>query len=125
MGIIQRLFGSKSEENKDFTARFKHAQQERKIEELLTERAKSSNQRELERYTKENEEAQIKEALEHIHKKQNTEMWKSKNSMLIGQKSILKDDRPILQEKNIFKNNPNLFTKKHAIKNHTDMGFFK
>jgi hypothetical protein len=51
-------------------------------------------------------------------------MWKS-NQILKGGTSILKEDRPILQEKNIFKGNPNMFSREHSIKHNTDMGFFK
>jgi hypothetical protein len=123
MGIIQRLLG-KSEDKVEFKKKFKDAQQDDKVANLLEERKKSSNRRELERYMKEQEEAAIKLELDKIHKKQNSEMWKS-NTVLKGGTIILKEDRPILQEKNIFKNNPNMFTKDHAIKHNTDMGFFK
>jgi len=124
MGIIQRLLG-KSDGNKEFKEKFKQAQEEDKIYNLIEERKKSSNKRELERYYKEQEEARIKQALDKIHKKGNEEMWKSKN-LILGQKTtMLNCDKPILKEKNIFKGNKNTFTKEYAIKNKTDMGFFK
>jgi hypothetical protein len=125
MGLLQRLFKGGSEDKKEFKEKFKQAQQDDKVANMLEERKKSSNQRELERYMKEQEESQIKMELDKIHKQQNSENWKSKNSMLKGQTSILKTDRPILKEKNIFNGNPNMFTKEHAIKHNTDMGFFK
>ena len=82
-------------------AKFKEAEENMKIERLLEERQKSANRRELERYMKEQEEIQIKKQLDSIRKKQNQENWKGTN--LIKGTSILKNDRPILKEKNIFK----------------------
>lgn len=77
-----------------------------KVMRTLEERQKSSNRRELERDFREEEEAEIKRQLEIRRKRRNQEQWKS-NTMLGKQKSILKDDRPILKEKNIFMNNKN------------------
>lgn len=105
MGLLQRLIKGMGENKKEFKEKFKQAEQEAKISRLIEERQKSSNQRELERYIKEQEEARIKSELDKIHKQQNKEMWKSKK-MILGQKTtILKDDRPILMEKNIFLDN--------------------
>lgn len=124
MGIIQKLLG-KTEEKREFKEKLKAAQEEDKIYNLVEERKKSANKRELERYYREQEEARIKQALDKIHKKGNQEMWKSKN-LILGQKTtMLNCDRPILKEKNLFKNNKNIFNKQYAIKNKTDMGFFK
>ena len=92
---------------------------------LIEERKKSANRRELERHIHEQEEAQIKASLDKIRKQRNSENWKTKKTILGEKSTILNEGRPILKEKNIFKGNDNLFTKAHAIKNHTDMGFFK
>jgi hypothetical protein len=40
--------------------------------------------------------------LEKIHKKNNQELWKSKNTILGEKTTMLNNDRPILKEKNIF-----------------------
>jgi len=125
MGLIQKLLKGGTEEQRDFKDRLKQAQADDRVATMVEERKKSANQRELERYIKEQQEERIKETLNKIHKQNNSELWKSKNSILAKGKSILKEERPILQEKNIFRNNPNMFSKKHAIKNNTDMGFFK
>jgi len=82
-------------------AKFKEAEENMKIQDLLEERQKSANRRELERHIKEQEEMQIKRELDSIRKKQNHDNWKGTN-MMKGN-SILKNDRPILKEKNIFK----------------------
>jgi len=78
---------------------------------MLEERQKSANQRELERYVKEQDEKEITMHLEKIRKKQRADTWKGK-SILKSQKSILhedtkilENDRPILGQKNIFLDN--------------------
>ena len=124
MGILKNLIKN-SEEKAEFKEKLKNAQQESKINRLIEERQKSSNRRELERYIKEQEEMKIKQTLDQIRKKNNKEMWKSENLILAQPATMLNEDRPILKEKNIFHNNQNMFTKKHSIKNKTDMGFFK
>lgn len=104
MGLIQKLLGKSSENKAEFKSKLKNAQEEEKIDRLIRERAKSANQREVERYIKENEEAEYKKILREIRDKNNSDMWSSKGNMIINnQKSILKDERPILKEKNIFK----------------------
>ena len=102
MGLLQRLVQGMSGDRKEFKEKFKEAEMQLKIEKTLEERQKSSNRRELERWEKDQEEKQIKEALDKIHKQQNKENWKSPHQVLSKGKSILKDDRPILKEKNIF-----------------------
>ena len=125
MGLIQKLLKGGTEEQRDFKERLKQAQTEDRVANIVEERKKSANQRELERYIKEQQEEKIKQTLNQIHKKNNSELWKSKNGILDKGTSILKDDRPILKEKNIFMNNQNIFKKEHLIKSHNDMGFFK
>jgi len=103
MGLIKKLLGKSSRDKSKFKARLKQAQDEDKIERIITERAKSSNQREVERYIRENEEKEYKKILDKVRKKNNSDMWSSKENMILKkEKSILKDDRPILKEKNIF-----------------------
>lgn len=117
MGLLKKLLRG-NEEKAEFKERFKQAQMEDRIANMVEERKKSSNRRELERYMREQEEAKVKEVLDKIHKKQTQDMWKS-NTILKKDKSILTEDRPILKEKNIFANNKNIF------KNQNNMGFFK
>jgi len=91
-----------SENRKSKSETFKKMQEQDKLENMLLERKKSSNRRELEKYYKDKEESEIKKQLDIIHKQENKDNWKS-NSILTKGSSILKDDRPILKEKNIFK----------------------
>jgi len=102
MGLIQKLLGKTSEDKIEFKKKFKEAQQEQKIQKLLDERSMSSNERELISIQKKEREAQILEELKKIRHQENKDNWKS-NSILTKGSSILKDDRPILKEKNIFK----------------------
>jgi hypothetical protein len=124
MGIIRKLLGG-SESKIEFKKKFREEEQNRKIERLLNEREMSANERDLLKRIEQKREEGIKLKLDDLRKKDNEEMWKSKHSVIKGNKSILTNDRPILKEKNIFKNNPQLFTKEHTIKHNTNMGFFK
>jgi hypothetical protein len=96
MNMIRRL----GENKKELKQRMTEAQQERKIQKILDEREKSSNERELERHMRDAREAQIKRQLEAIRNKKNHENWKGNNFK--GKATMLKDDRPMLKEKNIF-----------------------
>lgn len=97
-----------SDKRREKSESFKQMQEQDRLETMLIERKKSANQRELEKFYKDKEEAEIKKQLDVIHKKQNKDTWSS-NLILKNGKSILKDDRPILREKNIFKGSSNMF----------------
>jgi len=104
MGLLQKLLGKTSEDKIEFKKKFKEAQQEQKIQKLLEERSLSSNERELLSIQNKARESQILEELKKIRKQENKDNWKS-NTILTKGSSILKTDRPILKEKNIFKMN--------------------
>lgn len=98
MDTIRRI----NENKKASSEKFKQMQEEYKLNKILEDRQKSSNERELENYYKKQRESEIKEALDKIHKQQNKDSWKG--TISLKQKDMLKDDRPILKEKNIFAN---------------------
>ena len=101
MGLLKRLFGS-SEEKKEFKIKLKQAQQDDRVARIIEERSMSSNERDLLKRIEKNRQEKIKVELDKLRKIDNEEMWKSKN-LILGQKAtILKNDRPILKEKNIF-----------------------
>lgn len=102
MGLLQTLAKGISGDKQEFKEKFKEAEMNMKVQKNLEEKQKSSNRRELERLMKQKEEEQIKDALKKIRKQENKENWKSKNMVLSGGTSILKNERPILKEKNIF-----------------------
>ncbi len=88
------------------TERFKEAEEERKINRLLDEREKSSNERELERYWREKREEQIKQQLDGIRKQRTREMWESN---IFKQKNIMKGHQPIMTSENMFMGKSNMF----------------
>ena len=100
MDIIKKISGNKSETKQ----KFKQMQEDDRLQTMLEQRKLSANERELEKYMKDQREIQIKNELDKIHKKQNHENWKGDN-ILKSQTNILKNDRPILKEKNIFLDN--------------------
>ena len=59
----------------------------------------------MERYYHDKHEEQIKAELDYIRKKKTKETWNSPHKILDNGTSILRDDRPILMEKNIFLDN--------------------
>ena len=116
-----------SENRKSKSETFQKMQEQDKLDNMLEERKKSANLRELEKFYKDKEEDEIKKRLDVIHKQQNKDNWKS-NSILTKGKSILKDDRPILKEKNIFKGEKNMFIDKKnkvPLQNKREGMFFK
>jgi len=103
MDIIRKWNEHRVENKKEFKQKVTDAQQERRIEKTLNDREKSSNERELEKYMKQQRELRIKDELDRIHQKQTKENWKG--SMSKEKMNILKNDKPILKEKNIFLDN--------------------
>ena len=108
MNMIRKM----GEKKKVSAERMAEVAQERKIQKILDDREKSSNERELEGIMKKKREESIKERLDEIRKMENKRNWKSggfcgKTTMLNNDQPILKNDRPLLKEKNIFKGNQN------------------
>jgi len=125
MGLLQNIVKNFGKDKEKLKAKLKEAQEDDRVQTLLENRKKSSNERDLETRLEKKRQEKIKMALDKLRKEDTKENWKSKNSILAGKATMLINDRPILKEKNIFKNNPNLFSKAHTIKSHADMGFFK
>jgi hypothetical protein len=92
---------------KETKEKFKKLQEDIRLHKMAEEREKSANQREVERYFREEKEKEFAEILDQIRKKKNKEMWstnmlKQKGTILNEDKNILHDDNPILKQKNIF-----------------------
>lgn len=100
MGIMD-MIRKVSENKKMKSEKFKQMQEDDRLNTMLEERKKGANKRELEKYYKDQEEAEIKKALDKIHHQQNKDMWSSKSILKSGT-PITRNDRPILKEKNIF-----------------------
>lgn len=110
MDVLKKYGKDKAE----LKSKFKQAEQEMKIQQMLEERQKSSNERELERYVKQEREKQIKNKLDKIRKIKTKASWKD-SSILDGGNKILNEDssvlnggKSILRQKHIFANNKNI-----------------
>jgi len=97
---IRDIINNWKEKREINNQQFKEMEREFLLRKKLEDRQKSSNERELEKFMKEKREEDIKRQLNEFRNKQRNEMWRG-NSIL-KQKSILKNERPILKEKNIF-----------------------
>ena len=79
MGLIQNLIKGMGENKKELKQKFKDAQQDLKIQTMLEERQKSANQRELERYVKEQDEKE-----KSYSNRSGKSVWSFQNSCLSG-----------------------------------------
>jgi hypothetical protein len=106
MDVIRRMANKKSERSE----KFKQMEEDYRLNKMLMDRQKSSNERELESIMKKRREDNIKQQLDSIHKKQTRDTWsdhsilKSSN-ILKEDKKIMSSDKPILHQKNIFLDN--------------------
>ena len=107
MGLLKRLLEKSSENKKEFKEKMRRAQEERKIERLISERELSSDERELISHQKEKRAEQVKSQLRKIHKKKNEKIWNSGTRMIGNKMKILNSGRSILKEKHIFIGNKN------------------
>jgi hypothetical protein len=106
MDVIRRMANKKSERSE----KFKQMEEDYRLNKMLMDRQKSSNERELEGYMKKKREENIKRQLDMIHKKQTSDAWSNhsilkSSNILKEDKKIMADDRPILHQKNIFLDN--------------------
>ena len=105
MGVKEIISGI-LERQKAKKEKFKEMEEDYLLRKKLEDRMKSSNERELEKYLKDQREKQIKIKVDKIHKQQNHNMWHG-NQILKSDYNILHDDKPILKQQNIFKGKSN------------------
>jgi hypothetical protein len=114
MGIKEAL-AQIVEKRREKKLQLKQMEEQVRMEKLVEEKQKSSNERELERFLKEKRENAIKKQLDAFRKERQKQMWRDNKilsgKMPSGKPTMLKNDRPILKEKNIFVNK-NMFWKK-------------
>ncbi len=84
-----------------------------RIEKLVHDRTKSSNQRELELFMKEENEENIKVQLDHMRKKRDEDIKFNHNPL--NTKNIMKSDWEIMKEKNMFKDKGSMFVNQPLI----------
>jgi hypothetical protein len=121
MGVLD-MIRKLGENKKELKQKMTEAQQDRRIQKVLNEREKSSNERELERHIHDAREANIKTQLDEIRNRKNHENWKGNNFQ--GKATMLKDDRPMLKEKNIFLNEKSMFLDNKSNNPITQRGMF-
>ena len=100
MGIKEVLAKMAERKNK-----FKELEEDFQLRKKLEDRQKSANERDLERYLKEQREDEIKKSLESFRKKQADDFWASNQ---LSKNNMSKNQNNILKQKNIFKLNSGL-----------------
>lgn len=80
---------------------FAEMQNQDRLQTKLQERKKNSNERELERFVEEERQEQIKKDLDGFRKLRQKQFFET---TIFKQDDILKNDNPILKQKNIFLN---------------------
>ncbi len=107
MGIKDMMAGIK-ERKKEKKDMIRSMDNQLRAEEILSERRKSANERELEGYMKEDREAEIKIRLNEVRKIRDHDTNFNHNP-LNAPNTIKNPDWEILKEKNIFSNQKNMF----------------
>lgn len=107
--IIQRM-GEKGKARKELLRRM---DEQVRMEKIIEDRQKSSNERELLRYQNEDREAMIKEHLEFARKKRQRDIDFGHNP--IDAENIIKTEHEILKDPNIFSKKSNMFTNQNSI----------
>jgi hypothetical protein len=102
---LKEIISKWKDSKKEKSEQFKHMQEQRHFEKVIEQREKSSEERQLERFMEEERQKKIKMALDDFNKKRTKDLWKGEYSVLNNQKNILKEDRQILKQKNIFNDN--------------------
>ena len=93
---------------------FREAEQQMLIQKTLEERQKSANERELERFQKEEREEQIKEALDFYRKKRDRDIRFGHNPLDV--KNITNSTEwEVMKEKNMFAKRGNMFSNQENI----------
>ena len=100
--------------NKERKEMFREAEEQMRIQEMLENRKKSANERELERFMKEEREEQIKEQLEFYRRKRRDEINFAHNP-LDAPNITSKTEWNVMKERNQFKGNQNMFSNQQNV----------
>ena len=113
MGIkdILSSFGSKGKEKK---ALIRNIEDQMRAEKIAEDRLKSSNERELERFIKEEREERIKEELDFHRKKRQDDINFGNNPLSIPNITN-HSDWEVLKERNMFKGQKNMFANQPSV----------
>ena len=108
--ILKRM----GEKNKARKQLLKDAQQQLRVQEIIEERSKSANERELNRFLKEEREENIKEQLD-FHRKQRDKDIRFGHNPLDVQNITSETQWEVLKEKNMFAGRGNMFQGQSSI----------
>lgn len=112
MGIANLIsnLGNKNRERKEL---MRSMDQQIRVEEVLSDRRKSANERELERFMKEDREEMIKLKLEQARKIRDRDIKFGHNPL--NAKNIMKSEWEVMKEKNMFKGKSDMFSNQSFI----------
>jgi hypothetical protein len=110
---LKEIIENMRERKKDKKELIRKMDEQLKVEELLQERRKSSNERELERFWKEDKEERIKLQLEEMRKKRDKDIKFNHNPL--NAKNIMKSQWEVMKEKNMFSKKSNMFSNSESI----------
>ena len=112
MGIREMIqnMGAKGKERKEM---IRQMDEQIRMEKIVQDRQRSSNERELLGYEDEDREAMIKERLELARKKRDRDINFNHNP--IDAKNIMKAEWEVLREKSQFSGKSNMFTNENSI----------
>jgi hypothetical protein len=102
---LKDLIKKWNDSRKEKSSEFKEMQERHHFEKVIEQRDKSSEERQLERFQEEDRQKRIKMALDKYNKNKTKELWKGDYSILNNQHNILKEDKQLLKQKNIFSGN--------------------
>ena len=105
--MFKEMLEKIGEKNRERKEKFKELDESIRMQEIIEDRKKSSNERELERYMNEFREKEIKDKLNFVRKKRENEINLGHNPLNI--KNIIKDNKKLLKG-NLFKQKGNMFT---------------
>jgi len=106
--IIEKI-GKGSKERKEY---LKQIDQQVRMDKIIEDRQKSSNERELNRYLNEDREASIKEQLQYARKKRDDDIKFGHNP--INAKNIMKSEWEVLKEKNQFSGKSDMLNRENS-----------
>jgi len=111
---LKELIHKVSERNKERKEKIRLLDEELRLQKLVQDRMKSANERELERFMKEEREEQIKKALDVMRKRRQHDINFGHNPLDV--KNITaKTDWEVLKERNLFSNTGNIFANQDFI----------
>lgn len=111
---LSKILNRINERRKEKKELMKQAEDSLKVQQIISDKAKSANERELERFLKEDREEQIKEQLEFHRKKRQADINFNHNPLDIPNITA-HTQWEVLKEKNVFANNRNIFANQEFI----------